>query len=220
VAQTINARPCWSSSIGLQSIDAHASGSLRRFNVHYARRCCPSKPIPAPAAGTAEYLAVEASSFHHAVQLHSRFAANLPTTPPAGNVVIWKAVVDPALSAHYLMRLLERRLRPCVINLVTGSGRGVSVRAAAPWTGRPPLHRSARHVPAPVAAVGENNHRLPELPRLSARPRQTSLSPPVRRPRRAHQPRWSSARSIQGQKARRASPPTRAQRMWTRWATT
>ena len=123
------------------------------------------------------------------VQLHLDRRQPRPRSPALmGNTVIWKPASTAALSAYYVMRLLqEAGLPDGVINLVYGRGSAVGDPVlASPRPRRHPLHRLDRRVPGHVED-GRREHRpLPQLPAHRRRDRRQGLHrrPPVRRRRR------------------------------------
>src|ERR1700744_5154588 len=100
-----------------------------RYNVFFARKMLSEQPESAPGAwNRMEYRPLEGFVLAITPFNFTSIAGNLPTTPALlGNVVVWKPSPTQALSAHYIMRLLEAAgLPPGVINLVTGDGQAVS----------------------------------------------------------------------------------------------
>ena len=102
-----------------------------------------------------------------------------------GNTVVWKPASTAALSAYYLMRLLqEAGLPDGVINLVYGAGATIGEAAlASPRPRGRALHRlDARSSDACGSTVGRNVARVPELPADRRRDRRQGLHPrpPVR----------------------------------------
>ena len=105
-----------------------------------------------------------------------------------GNTVVWKPASTAALSAHYVMRLLqEAGLPDGVINLVYGSGATIGDAALASpelagihFTGSTPVFHGM------WKTVGEQHRRLPQLPAHRRRDRRQGLHrrPPLRRRRR------------------------------------
>ena len=107
---------------------------LWRFNPHFAARIMADQPESSP--GTWDYvdyrplegfvLAVTPFNF-------TAIAGNLPTAPAMmGNTVIWKPASTAVLSAHLIMKLLEKAgLPPGVINLVPGPGAAIGDAALA-----------------------------------------------------------------------------------------
>jgi 1-pyrroline-5-carboxylate dehydrogenase len=100
-----------------------------RFNVHYARRLLAEQPVSSPGVwNQLEYRPLEGFVLAITPFNFTAIAGNLPTAAALmGNVVVWKPSPTQQLAAHYTMRLLEAGgLPPGVINMVTGSGQGVS----------------------------------------------------------------------------------------------
>src|SRR5580692_5884906 len=100
-----------------------------RFNVFYARRLLAEQPISSPGVwNQLEYRPLEGFVLAITPFNFTAIAGNLPAaTALMGNVVVWKPSPTQQLAAHYFMRLLEAAgLPPGVINMVTGSGQGVS----------------------------------------------------------------------------------------------
>src|SRR5205814_8700899 len=93
---------------------------------------------------------------------------NLPTSPALmGNTVVWKPASTAAVSAYWIMRLLEEAgLPPGVINLVYGEGATIGAAALASehlagvhFTGSTPVFQSM------WKTLGANSARHRDYPR-------------------------------------------------------
>jgi 1-pyrroline-5-carboxylate dehydrogenase len=96
-----------------------------RFNVEFMTRIYSEQPISSPGVwNRLEYRPLEGFVFAVSPFNFSSIGGNLSTSPALmGNTVIWKPASTAALSAHYIMRLLqEAGLPDGVINLVYGRG--------------------------------------------------------------------------------------------------
>ncbi|HEY0937130.1 MAG TPA: L-glutamate gamma-semialdehyde dehydrogenase [Trebonia sp.] len=141
-----------------------------RYNVAFARQLLAEQPASAPGTwNRMEYRPLEGFVLAVTPFNFTSIAGNLPTAPALlGNVVVWKPSPTQALSAHYLMALLEAAgLPPGVINLVTGDGQAVS-RVALSHPALAGIHFTGstgtfHHL---WRTVGENIARFRDYPRL------------------------------------------------------
>jgi 1-pyrroline-5-carboxylate dehydrogenase len=130
--QTINAATVLGQSKSAYQAEIDSACELidfLRFNVHYARRLLAEQPVSSPGVwNQLEYRPLEGFVLAITPFNFTAIAGNLPTAAALmGNVVVWKPSPTQQLAAHYTMRLLEAGgLPPGVINMVTGSGQGVS----------------------------------------------------------------------------------------------
>jgi 1-pyrroline-5-carboxylate dehydrogenase len=101
-----------------------------RFNVHYYSQIIAGQPEINPPGiwNRVEYRPLEGFILAMTPFNFTAIAGNLPTAPAiAGNTIVWKPSEKQALSAHYLMQILqEAGLPEGVINLVHGDGALVS----------------------------------------------------------------------------------------------
>jgi 1-pyrroline-5-carboxylate dehydrogenase len=105
-----------------------------RFNVEFMTRIYEEQPRSAQGAwNRMEYRPLEGFVFAVTPFNFTAIAGNLPASPALmGNTVVWKPASTAALSAYYVMRLLqEAGLPPGVVNLVYGSGPVVGDAALA-----------------------------------------------------------------------------------------
>jgi 1-pyrroline-5-carboxylate dehydrogenase len=96
-----------------------------RFNAEYLVRIYEEQPISSPGVwNRLEYRPLEGFVLAISPFNFTAIGANLTTSPALmGNTVIWKPASTQALSAWYVLRLLEEAgLPPGVINLVFGPG--------------------------------------------------------------------------------------------------
>jgi 1-pyrroline-5-carboxylate dehydrogenase len=96
-----------------------------RFNVEFMTRIYAEQPASSPGVwNRLEYRPLEGFVFAVSPFNFASIGGNLSTSPALmGNTVIWKPASTAALSAHYIMRLLqEAGLPDGVINLVYGRG--------------------------------------------------------------------------------------------------
>ena len=137
-----------------------------------------------------EYRPLEGFVFAVSPFNFSCIGGNLSSTPALmGCTIVWKPASTAALSAYYLMRLLQAAGLPDgVINLVYGSGATIGERGARePRPRRHPLHGLDRGL---QRHVGDRRHQcrrevVPRLPAPRRRDRREGLHPraPVRRGR-------------------------------------
>jgi 1-pyrroline-5-carboxylate dehydrogenase len=96
-----------------------------RFNPQFMVRIYEEQPVSAQGMwNRLEYRPLEGFVFAVSPFNFTSIAGNLPTAPALmGNTVIWKPASTAAVSAYWIMRLLqEAGLPPGVINLVFGEG--------------------------------------------------------------------------------------------------
>jgi 1-pyrroline-5-carboxylate dehydrogenase len=123
-----------------------------RFNVEFMVRIYDEQPESAKGTwNRMEYRPLEGFVFAVTPFNFTAIGANLPTSAALmGNTVVWKPASTAALSAYYVMRLLEAAGLPDgVINLVYGSGADVGDAALASpdlagvhFTGSTPVFQS------------------------------------------------------------------------------
>jgi 1-pyrroline-5-carboxylate dehydrogenase len=92
-----------------------------RFNVHYVQRIYREQPISVDGIwNRSDYRPLEGFVLALTPFNFTAIAGNLPSAPALmGNTVLWKPAPTAALSAHYVMELLQAAgLPPGVINLV------------------------------------------------------------------------------------------------------
>ena len=141
-----------------------------RFNVQYMTRIYEEQPISSPGVwNRLEYRPLEGFVFAVTPFNFTAIAGNLPVSAALmGNTVVWKPASTAAVSAHFLMKLLEEAgLPPGVINLVYGSGAAVGDPALASehlagihFTGSTPVFLGM------WKTVGENIARYRNYPRI------------------------------------------------------
>jgi 1-pyrroline-5-carboxylate dehydrogenase len=105
-----------------------------RWNVEYLTRIYAEQPAsPVGTWNRMEYRPLEGFVFAVSPFNFTSIGGNLSTSPALmGNTVVWKPASTAALSAHYLMRLLQAAGLPDgVINLVYGSGAQIGDAALA-----------------------------------------------------------------------------------------
>jgi 1-pyrroline-5-carboxylate dehydrogenase len=141
-----------------------------RFNVEFMLRIYAEQPESAPGVwNRMEYRPLEGFVLAVTPFNFTAIAANLPTSAALmGNTVVWKPASTAALSAYYIMRLLEEAgLPPGVINLVYGEGATIGNAALASprlagvhFTGSTPVFQSM------WKTVGGNIERYQNYPRI------------------------------------------------------
>jgi 1-pyrroline-5-carboxylate dehydrogenase len=141
-----------------------------RFNVQYMTRIYEEQPISSPGVwNRLEYRPLEGFVFAVTPFNFTAIAGNLPTSAALmGNTVVWKPASTAAVSAHFLMKLLEEAgLPPGVINLVYGSGAAVGDPALGSehlagihFTGSTPVFQGM------WKSVGDNIARYRNYPRI------------------------------------------------------
>ncbi|MGH2977149.1 MAG: L-glutamate gamma-semialdehyde dehydrogenase [Gaiellaceae bacterium] len=171
--QTLNAATMLGQSKTAHQAEIDAACELIdfwRFNVQYMTRIYEEQPISSPGVwNRMEYRPLEGFVFAVTPFNFTSIAGNLPTSAALmGNTVVWKPASTAAVSAHFLMRLLEEAgLPPGVINLVYGSGAAVGDPALANehlagihFTGSTPVFHGM------WKTVGENIDRYRNYPRI------------------------------------------------------
>ncbi len=141
-----------------------------RFNPWFMTRIYEEQPFSSPGTwNRMEYRPLEGFVFAVTPFNFTAIGGNLPTSPALmGNTVLWKPASTAALSAYYVMRLLEEAgLPPGVINLVYGPGPAIgnpaldSPRLAGiHFTGSTPVFQSM------WKTVGDNIDRYLNYPRI------------------------------------------------------
>jgi 1-pyrroline-5-carboxylate dehydrogenase len=141
-----------------------------RFNVSYMLRIYEEQPISAQGTwNRLEYRPLEGFVLAVSPFNFTSIGGNLSTSPALmGNTVIWKPATTAALSAHYIMRILQAAGLPDgVINLVYGPGSVIGDAALASpdlagihFTGSTPVFQGMWRT------VGENIGRYRSYPRL------------------------------------------------------
>jgi 1-pyrroline-5-carboxylate dehydrogenase len=105
-----------------------------RFNVEYVTRIYAEQPYsPTGTWNRMEYRPLEGFVFAVSPFNFTAIGGNLSTSPALmGNTIVWKPASTAAVSAYYLMRLLQAAGLPDgVINLVYGSGATIGNAALA-----------------------------------------------------------------------------------------
>jgi 1-pyrroline-5-carboxylate dehydrogenase len=105
-----------------------------RWNVEYLTRIYAEQPYsPTGTWNRMEYRALEGFVFAVSPFNFTAIGGNLSTSPALmGNTVVWKPASTAALSAYYVMRLLQAAGLPDgVVNLVFGSGADIGDAALA-----------------------------------------------------------------------------------------
>ncbi len=129
--QTLNAATMLNQSKTAHQAEIDAACELIdfwRFNVEFMRRIYEEQPISSPGVwNRMEYRPLEGFVFAVSPFNFSSIGGNLSTSPALmGGAVIWKPASTAALSAYYVMKLLEEAGLPDgVINLVYGRGAAV-----------------------------------------------------------------------------------------------
>jgi 1-pyrroline-5-carboxylate dehydrogenase len=123
-----------------------------RFNPQFMLRIYGEQPISGPGTwNRMEYRPLEGFVFAVTPFNFTSIGGNLPTSPALmGNTVVWKPASTAAVSAYWIMRLLEEAgLPPGVINLVYGEGATIGAAALASehlagvhFTGSTPVFQS------------------------------------------------------------------------------
>jgi 1-pyrroline-5-carboxylate dehydrogenase len=123
-----------------------------RFNVEFMLRVYEEQPVSSPGVwNRLEYRPLEGFVFAVSPFNFTAIGANLSTSPALmGNTVVWKPASTAAVSAYYVMRLLQAAGLPDgVINLVYGSGAAIGDAALASpelagvhFTGSTPVFQS------------------------------------------------------------------------------
>jgi 1-pyrroline-5-carboxylate dehydrogenase len=105
-----------------------------RFNVEFMTRVYEEQPVSSPGMwNRLEYRPLEGFVFAVSPFNFTSIGGNLSTSPALmGNTVIWKPASTAAVSAYFIMRLLQAAGLPDgVINLVYGSGAAIGDAALA-----------------------------------------------------------------------------------------
>jgi len=105
-----------------------------RFNVEFMVRVLEEQPVSSPGVwNRMEYRPLEGFVFAVSPFNFTAIGGNLSGSPALmGNTVVWKPASTAALSAHYVLRVLqEAGLPDGVINLVYGSGAEIGAAALA-----------------------------------------------------------------------------------------
>ena len=141
-----------------------------RFNVQFMLRIYDEQPISGPGTwNRMEYRPLEGFVFAVTPFNFTSIGGNLPTSPALmGDTVVWKPASTAAVSAYWIMRLLEEAgLPPGVINLVYGEGRTIGDAALASehlagvhFTGSTPVFQSMWQT------IGGNIARYRNYPRI------------------------------------------------------
>ena len=141
-----------------------------RFNPMFMRRIYEEQPLsPTGTWNRMEYRPLEGFVFAVTPFNFTAIAGNLPTSPALmGNTVVWKPASTAAVSAYYVMRLLqEAGLPDGVINLVYGAGAAIGDAALASpelagvhFTGSTPVFQSM------WKTIGDNIARYSNYPRI------------------------------------------------------
>jgi 1-pyrroline-5-carboxylate dehydrogenase len=153
--QTLNAATMLGQSKTAHQAEIDAACELidfLRFNVEFMLRIYSEQPDSSPGVwNRMEYRPLEGFVFAVTPFNFTAIGGNLPTSAALmGNTVVWKPASTAALSAHYVMRLLqEAGLPPGVINLVYGGGAAIGDPALASpqlagvhFTGSTPVFQS------------------------------------------------------------------------------
>src|SRR3954451_782834 len=141
-----------------------------RFNVDFMTRIYKEQPSSAPGTwNRMEYRPLEGFVFAVTPFNFTAIAANLPSSPALmGNTVVWKPASTAAVSAYFVMRLLqEAGLPDGVINLVYGSGAKSGDSApASPGAAGSHFRRSAAVFNSMWSPVGSNVVDYRNYPRI------------------------------------------------------
>jgi len=135
--QTLNAATMLGQSKTAHQAEIDAACELIdfwRFNVEFMRRIYEEQPSSAPGTwNRMEYRPLEGFVLAVTPFNFTAIGGNLPTSPALmGNTVVWKPASTAAVSAYWIMRLLqEAGLPDGVINLVYGDGPVVGEAAFA-----------------------------------------------------------------------------------------
>ena len=141
-----------------------------RFNVEFMLRIYAEQPVSSPGVwNRMEYRPLEGFVFAVSPFNFTAIGGNLSGSPALmGNTVVWKPASTAALSAHYMLQLLqEAGLPDGVINLVYGSGADDRRRGARePGARRHPLHRLDPVFHGMWKTIGENIASYRNYPRI------------------------------------------------------
>ena len=162
--------------------------------------CTPSSPFPPRARGTGvEFGPLEGFVFAVTPFNFTAIGGNLTTAPALmGNTVVWKPASTAALSAYYVMRLLqEAGLPDGVINFVHGRGfGGWAIRSSRATLGRRALHRLDRRVPGHLERDRQEHRALRAVSAARRRDRRQGLHLRARVVRRPSVLRRAGARRV------------------------
>ena len=171
--QTINAVTMLNQSKTAHQAEIDAvceTADFFRFNAEFLVRIYEEQPISSPGVwNRLEYRPLEGFVFAVSPFNFTTIGANLTTSPALmGNTVVWKPASTAAVSAHYILAMLEEAgLPPGVINLVYGAGAEIGHAALASpelagihFTGSTPVFQSM------WKTVGENIAHYNGYPRL------------------------------------------------------
>jgi 1-pyrroline-5-carboxylate dehydrogenase len=134
---TINAATMLNQSKTVHQAEIDAACELIdfwRFNVEFMLRIYSEQPVSSPGVwNRMEYRPLEGFVLAVSPFNFTSIGGNLSSSPALmGNTVVWKPASTAALSAHYIMRVLqEAGLPDGVINLVYGSGATIGDAALA-----------------------------------------------------------------------------------------
>ena len=124
--QTLNAATMLGQSKNAFQAEIDAASEMTdfwRFNAYYANELYNEQPFSSHATwNRLDYRPLEGFVYAVTPFNFTAIAGNLPAAPALmGNTVVWKPAGSAILSAHYVLRLLERAgLPPGVINFVPG----------------------------------------------------------------------------------------------------
>jgi 1-pyrroline-5-carboxylate dehydrogenase len=141
-----------------------------RFNCAFAEAILAEQPLSPPGVwNRLDYRPLEGFVLAVTPFNFTSIAANLPTAPALlGNTVVWKPASSAALSAFWLLQLLEAAgLPPGVVNLVPGEGKPIAdVALASPDLGGVHFTGSTATFHSIWRTVGEHLGRYRAYPRL------------------------------------------------------
>jgi 1-pyrroline-5-carboxylate dehydrogenase len=171
--QTVNAATMLGQSKTAHQAEIDAACELTdfwRFNVTFMTRIYEEQPESSPGVwNRLEYRPLEGFVFAVTPFNFTAIGGNLPASAALmGNTVVWKPAGTAALSAHYVMRLLqEAGLPDGVINLVHGPGARIGNAALTSpelagvhFTGSTPVFQSM------WKTIGDNIARFRNYPRI------------------------------------------------------
>ena len=171
--QTLNAVTMLNQSKTVHQAEIDAvceTADFFRFNAEFLARIYEEQPVSSPGVwNRLEYRPLEGFVFAVSPFNFTTIGANLTTSPALmGNTVVWKPASTAAVSAHYILALLEAAgLPPGVINLVFGPGAEIGDAALASpelagihFTGSTPVFHGM------WKTVGANIDRYRNYPRL------------------------------------------------------
>ena len=141
-----------------------------RFNCAFAEGILAEQPLSSPGVwNRVDYRPLEGFVLAITPFNFTSIAANLPTAPALlGNTVVWKPASTAALSAWWLLQLLEAAgLPPGVVNLVPGEGKPIAdVALASPDLGGVHFTGSTATFQSIWRTVAEHLGRYRAYPRL------------------------------------------------------